>query len=184
MMVTLLAFRFISHQIFWQGRTVGIQSPDALHASRLSFSGRQYPELHWTSIVFGKKNFAPFTCPKIDWFVMSGHLTPEMKIKMTFRLETTMNQLASVFWGHFFFFNFSILRRVRSGAEERTLWVSRQEVLSFRLRAYHVQSPYTANCNGPTFFKKMMFLRGHAGTFLSFQAERSSGMWSSTSNVE
>ena len=66
---------------------------------------------------------------------------------------------------------FVIQRRdtVRSGAEERTFGGARLDVLIFRLRSYHVLISYSAECNGPKFYKTMMFL-GQAGMFLSFQA--------------
>ena len=71
---------------------------------------------------------------------------------------------------------------VRSGAEERTFWGARLDVLIFRLRSYHVLIMYSAECDGPKFYKTLMFL-GQAGMFLSFQARRSSAMRSSTSDL-
>ena len=71
---------------------------------------------------------------------------------------------------------------VRSGAEERRFWGSRLDVLIFRLRSYHVLISYSAECIGPKFHKTLMFL-GQAGTFLSFQARRSSAKRSSTSDL-
>ena len=71
---------------------------------------------------------------------------------------------------------------VRSGAEERTFWGARLDVLIFRLRSYHVLISYSAECNGPKFYKTLKFL-GQAGTFLSFQAWHSSATRSSTSDV-
>ena len=77
-----------------------------------------------------------------------------------------------LFWWH----------TVRSGAEERTFWGARLDVLIFRLRSYHVLISYSAESNGPKFFKTLMFL-GQAGMFLSFQARRSSATRSSTSDL-
>ena len=71
---------------------------------------------------------------------------------------------------------------VRSGAEERRSWGARLDVLSFRLRSYHVLISYSAECNGPKFYKTLMFLV-QAGMFLSFQARRSSATRSSTSDL-
>ena len=71
---------------------------------------------------------------------------------------------------------------VRSGAEERTFWGARLDVLIFRLRSYHVLITYGAECNGPKFYKTPMFL-GQSGMFLSFQARRSSATRSSTSDI-
>ena len=71
---------------------------------------------------------------------------------------------------------------VRSGAEERRFWGARLDVLIFRLRSYHVLISYSAECSGPKFHKTRMFL-GQAGTFLSFQARRSSAKRSSTSDL-
>ena len=71
---------------------------------------------------------------------------------------------------------------VRSGAEERRFWGARLDVLTFRLRSYHVLISYSAECSGPKFHKRLMFL-GQAGTFLSFQARRSSAKRSSTSDL-
>ena len=71
---------------------------------------------------------------------------------------------------------------VRSGAEERTFWGARLDVLTFRLRSYHVLISYSAEWSGPKFHKTLMFL-GQAGTFLSFQARRSLAMRSSTSDL-
>ena len=68
---------------------------------------------------------------------------------------------------------------VRSGAEERRFWAARLDVLTFRLRSYHVLISYSAECSGQKFYKTLMFL-GQAGTFLSFQARRSSAKRSST----
>ena len=82
---------------------------------------------------------------------------------------------------HCFFF-FSFLFTVRSGAEERTFLGARLDVLIFRLRSYHVLISYSAESNGPTFYKILMFL-GQAGMFLSFQARRSSATRSSTSDL-
>ena len=74
------------------------------------------------------------------------------------------------------------LDTVRSGAEERTFWGARLDVLIFRLRFYHVLITYSAECNGPKFYRTLMFL-GQAGMFLSFQARRSSATRSSTSDL-
>ena len=41
---------------------------------------------------------------------------------------------------------------------------------------------YSAECDGPKFYKTLMFL-GQAGMFLSFQARRSSAKRSSTSDL-
>ena len=71
---------------------------------------------------------------------------------------------------------------VRSGAEERTFWGARLDVLIFRLRSYFVLISYTTEFNGPKIRKTLMFL-GQAGTFLSFQARRSSATRSSTSDL-
>ena len=71
---------------------------------------------------------------------------------------------------------------VRSGAEERRFWGARLDVLIFRLRSYHVLMSYSAECNGPKFYKTLKFL-GQAGMFLSFQAGRSSATRSSTSDL-
>ena len=71
---------------------------------------------------------------------------------------------------------------VRSGAEERKFGGARQNVLIYRLRSYHVLISYSAECSGPKFQQTLMFL-GQAGTFLSFQARRSSAMRSSTSDL-
>ena len=71
---------------------------------------------------------------------------------------------------------------VRSGAEERRFWRARLDVLIFRLHSYHVLISYSAECIGPKFHKTLMFL-GQAGTFLSFQARRSSAKRSSTSDL-
>ena len=71
---------------------------------------------------------------------------------------------------------------VRSGAEERTFWGARLDVLIFRLRSYCVVISYTTDFNGPKIRKTLMFL-GQAGTFLSFQARRSSATRSSTSDL-
>ena len=71
---------------------------------------------------------------------------------------------------------------VRSGAEERRFWGARLDVLIFRLRSYHVLILYSAECSGPKFHKTLMFL-GQAGTFLSFQARRSTAKRSSTSDL-
>ena len=71
---------------------------------------------------------------------------------------------------------------VRSGAEERTFWGARLDVLIFRLCSYHVLISYSAECNGPKFYKTLMFL-GQAGMFLSVQARRSSATRSSTSDL-
>ena len=71
---------------------------------------------------------------------------------------------------------------VRSGAEERTFWGARLDVLIFRLRSYDVLISYTVECSGPKFQKILMFF-GQAGMFLSFQARRSSAMRSSTSDL-
>ena len=71
---------------------------------------------------------------------------------------------------------------VRSGAEERTFLGARLDVLIFRLRSYHVLISYSAESNGPKFYKTLMFL-GQAGMFLSFQARRSSATRSSTSDL-
>ena len=75
-----------------------------------------------------------------------------------------------------------IIDTVRSGAEERRFWGSRLDVLIFKLRSYHVLISYSAECSGPRFYKKLMFL-GQAWTFLSFQARRSSATRSSTSDL-
>ena len=71
---------------------------------------------------------------------------------------------------------------VTSGAEERTFWGARLDVLIFRLRSYHVLISYSAESNGPKFYKTLMFL-GQAGMFLSFQARRPSATRSSTSDL-
>ena len=71
---------------------------------------------------------------------------------------------------------------VRSGAEERTFWGARLDVLIFRLRSYHVIISCSAECTGPKFHKTLMFL-GQAGMFLSVQARRSSATRSSTSDL-
>ena len=71
---------------------------------------------------------------------------------------------------------------VRSGAEECTFLGARLDVLIFRLRSYCVLISYTADFNGPKIRKTMMFL-GQAGTFLSFQARRSSATRSSASDL-
>ena len=71
---------------------------------------------------------------------------------------------------------------VRSGAKERWFWGARLDVLIFRLRSYHVLILYSAECIGPKFHKTLMFL-GQAGTFLSFQARRTSAKRSSTSDL-
>ena len=71
---------------------------------------------------------------------------------------------------------------VRSGAEERRFWGARLDVLIFRLRSYHVLISYSAEWSGPKFHKTLAFL-GQAGTFLPFQAGRSSAKRSSTSNL-
>ena len=44
---------------------------------------------------------------------------------------------------------------VRSGAEERMFWGARLDVLIFRLRSYHVLISYSAECNGPNFYKTL-----------------------------
>ena len=61
-------------------------------------------------------------------------------------------------------------------------WGARLDVLIFRLRSYHVLISYSAECNGPKFYKTLTFL-GQAGMFLSFQARCSSAMRSSTSDL-
>ena len=71
---------------------------------------------------------------------------------------------------------------VRSGAEERTFWGARLDVLIFRLRSYHVLISYSEEWNGPKFYKTLKFL-GQAGMFLSFQARCSSATRSSTSDL-
>ena len=71
---------------------------------------------------------------------------------------------------------------VRSGAEERTFGGARLDVLIFRLRSYHILISYSAACSGRKFHTTLMFL-GQAGTFLSFQARRSSATHSSTSDL-
>ena len=71
---------------------------------------------------------------------------------------------------------------VRSDAEEHTFWGARLDVLIFRLRSYRVLISHTADCNVPTIRKTLMFL-GQGGTFLSFQARRSSATRSSTSDL-
>ena len=71
---------------------------------------------------------------------------------------------------------------VRSGAEERTFWGARLDVLIFRLRSYRVLISYTADFNGHNIRKTLMFL-DQAGMFLSFQARRSSATRSSTSDL-
>ena len=57
---------------------------------------------------------------------------------------------------------------------------ARLDVLISRLRSYHVLISYSAECNGPTFYRTLMFL-GQAGMFLPFQARCSSATHSSTS---
>ena len=74
------------------------------------------------------------------------------------------------------------LSTVRSDAEERTFWGARVDVLIFRLRSYHVLIMYSAECDGPKFYKTLMFL-GQARMFLSFQARRSSATRSSPSDL-
>ena len=69
---------------------------------------------------------------------------------------------------------------VRSGAEERTFSRARVDVLNFRLCSYHV-STYIADGNRQKSHKKMTF-SVQAGTFLCFQAGRSSAMRSSASD--
>ena len=79
-------------------------------------------------------------------------------------------------WGHLH------MSTVRSGAEERTFWGARLDVLIFRLHSYHVLISYSAEWNGPKFYKTLNVL-GQAGMFLSFQARRSSATRSSTSDL-
>ena len=67
---------------------------------------------------------------------------------------------------------------VRSGAEERRFSGARLDVLIVKLRSCHVPISYSAECSGPKFHKTLMFL-GQAGTFLSFEARRSSAKRSS-----
>ena len=62
---------------------------------------------------------------------------------------------------------------VRSGAEERTFWGARLDVLIFRQRSYRGLIFYTADFNEYNIRETLMFL-GQAGMFLSFQARRSS----------
>ena len=71
---------------------------------------------------------------------------------------------------------------VRSDAEERMFWGARLDVLIFRLRSYHVLRMYSTECDGPKFYKTLMFL-GQAAMFLSFQARHSSATHSSTSDL-
>ena len=71
---------------------------------------------------------------------------------------------------------------VRSGAEERTFFGARLDILIFKLRSYHVLISYTVECSGPKFQRTLMFL-GQAGTFLSSQAVRSSAKRSLTSDL-
>ena len=75
----------------------------------------------------------------------------------------------------------SLSPAVRSCAKERMCSGARLDVLIFRLRSYCVLI-YTADFNGPKIRRTLMFL-GQAGTFLSFQARRSSATHSSTSDL-
>ena len=62
---------------------------------------------------------------------------------------------------------------VRSGAEERTFSGARLDVLIFRLRSYHVLNHvHCTDGKWPKSHKHMMLVQ--AGTFLCFQARRSS----------
>ena len=72
-----------------------------------------------------------------------------------------------------------MLTTVRSGAEERRFRGARLDVLIFRLRSYLVQCRMKW---GSKFHKTLMFL-GQVGTFLSFQARRSSAKRSSASDL-
>ena len=84
----------------------------------------------------------------------------------------------------FFFLFFPTLKcsTVRSGAEERSFSRARLDVFIFRLRSYHVLNHYIAEGNRQKSEKYMTFLV-QAGTFLCFQAGRSSATCSSASDL-
>ena len=62
------------------------------------------------------------------------------------------------------------------------LWGAKLDIVFFRQRSCRILISHTADCNGPKLRKTLMFL-GQAGTFLSFQARRSSATRSSTSDL-
>ena len=108
--------------------------------------------------------------------------TPQTS-KTSFLFEVRPTFIRSLGWRTVVFFFFSLLV-VYSKIGCRRTYGPRLDVLIFfcRLRSYHVLISYSAECSGPKFHKTLVFL-GQAGTFLSFQARRSSAVRSLTSDV-
>ena len=124
--------------------------------------------LHYTFFLFF---FFTFFAAMLKW---------SLKLESC-RTNTSLRVYATRHYNHEYrirFSNFTLQMRkiiyrkvsstVRSGAEERTFWGARLDVLIFRLRSYRVLIIYTADFNGHNIRETLMFL-GQAGMFLSFQ---------------